>query len=152
MTDIEGSTRLVRDLGPAFPDLLSQHFDVLGRAVADHGGTLVSSEGDSIFAVFPSVRQAVQAAVEGQRALASQAWPAGAQVRVRMGIHAGEAVFGGRDYTGIDVHRTARIMAAGHGGEVLLSETARALATDDPAFRDLGSHLLRDMPEPEHLF
>jgi predicted ATPase len=152
MTDIEGSTRLVRELGPAFPALLSEHFDILGRAVTDHGGTLVSSEGDSVFAVFPSVRQAVQAAVEGQGALASHEWPADAHVRVRMGIHAGEAVFGGRDYTGIDVHRTARIMAAGHGGEVLLSETARALATDDPAFRDLGSHQLRDMPEPEHLF
>src|SRR5436305_7047608 len=112
MTDIEGSTRLVARMGQAFPELLDAHFAVLGEAVAANGGTMVSTEGDSIFAVFPSARQAIGAAIAGQRALSVQAWPAGADVRVRMGIHVGEAVFGGRDYTGIDVHRTARIMAA----------------------------------------
>src|SRR6478752_7076900 len=143
MSDIEGSTRLVRDLGPAFPELLGDHFRLLGDAVSSNGGTLVSSEGDSIFAVFPSVRQAVLAAVGGQRSLAAHPWPNGATVRVRMGIHAGEAVFGVTDYTGLEVHRTARIMAAGHGGQVLVSASARSLAGevgDGIGFRFVGSH------------
>ena len=154
MTDIEGSTRLVRDLGPAFPTLLGDHFGLLGGAIEDAGGTLVSSEGDALFAVFPTVRQAILAAVAGQRALAAHAWPDGVAVRVRMGINAGEAIFGGRDYTGLEVHRTARIMAAGHGGQVLLSASARALAEDvgeGITFRAVGSHQLRDMPGPEEL-
>ncbi len=154
MSDIEGSTRLVRDLGPAFPALLGDHFRLLGDAVSSNGGTLVSSEGDSIFAVFPSVRQAVLAAVGGQRSLAAHPWPNGATVRVRMGIHAGEAVFGGTDYTGLEVHRTARIMAAGHGGQVLLSAAARSLAGDvgdGIGFRDAGMYQLRDMPAPDEV-
>ncbi len=154
MTDIEGSTRLVRDLGPAFPMLLGDHFRLLGGAIEDAGGTFVSSEGDAVFAVFPTVRQAVLAAVGGQRALAAHDWPEGAAVRVRMGINAGEAIFGGRDYTGLEVHRTARIMAAGHGGQILLSASARALVDDigdGIAFRVVGSHQLRDMPAPEEL-
>src|SRR6476659_5245836 len=100
MTDIEGSTRLVRELGPAFPTLLNDHFRLLGGAIEEAGGTLVSSEGDAVFAVFPTVRQAVLAAVAGQRALAAHDWPDGSAVRVRMGINAGEAILGGRDYTG----------------------------------------------------
>jgi class 3 adenylate cyclase len=113
MTDMEGSTRLVRDLGTAFPALLDEHFRLLGAAIGGEGGTLISSEGDSVFAVFPSARQAVRAAVAGQPALADHDWPDGASVRVRMGVNAGDAVLGGRDYTGLEVHRTARVMAAG---------------------------------------
>ena len=156
MSDIEGSTRLVGDLGAEFPRLLDEHFAILGEAIATNGGTIVSSEGDSIFAVFPAVRPAIEAAVQGQRALDAHEWPRGAHVRVRIGIHAGEAVFGGRDYTGIDVHRTARIMAAGHGGQVLVSETARALAALDQnaptSLRDLGTYRLRDMGAPDRLY
>jgi predicted ATPase/class 3 adenylate cyclase len=155
-TDIEGSTRLVGLLGDVFPELLNDHFALLDKAVNDNGGTLVSSEGDSSFAVFPSTRQAIAAAVLAQRELGAHRWPDGAAVSVRMGIHAGEAVFGGHDYTGIDVHRTARIMAAGHGSQVLVSEAAHALAgggaADGIHFRDLGSHRLRDLPAPEHLY
>jgi predicted ATPase/class 3 adenylate cyclase len=155
-TDIEGSTRLVGLLGDAFPELLNDHFALLDKAVNDNGGTLVSSEGDSLFAVFPSTREAIAAAVLAQRELGAHRWPDGAAVSVRMGIHAGEAVFGGHDYTGIDVHRTARIMAAGHGSQVLVSEAAHALAgggaADGIHFRDLGSHRLRDLPAPEHLY
>ena len=139
MSDIEGSTRLVGDLGAEFPRLLDEHFAILGEAIATNGGTIVSSEGDSIFAVFPAARPAIEAAVQGQRALDAHEWPRGAHVRVRIGIHAGEAVFGGRDYTGIDVHRTARIMAAGHGGQVLVSETRARARRFGPERADLAA-------------
>ena len=156
MTDIEGSTRLVTLLGDAFPSLLDDHLALLDAAIGTNGGTLVSSEGDSVFAVFPSVREAIDAAVAAQRSLSAHAWPDGAKVGVRMGVHVGEAVLGGRDYTGIDVHRTARVMAAGHGGQILVTQAARDLATGIAAeqvpFLDLGSHSLRDLPDPEHLF
>jgi predicted ATPase/class 3 adenylate cyclase len=156
MSDIEGSTRLVATVGDVFPRLLDEHFELLDKAIAAHAGTLVSSEGDSVFAVFASARQAVAASIDAQRALAAHRWPPAAHVKVRMGIHAGEAVLGGRDYTGLEVHRTARIAAAGWGGQVLLSGTARVLAAealpDGVSFRDLGAHELRDMPAPEHLY
>ena len=155
MTDIEGSTQLVGRLGDAWPSLLDTHFALLREAVTAHGGTWISSEGDSVFAVFPSVRQAIAAAVQAQRATATGEAAQGQALKVRMGIHAGEAVLGGRDYTGIDVHRTARLAAAGHGGQILVSETARSLTAELPAadlsYRDLGSHQLRDIPSPERI-
>jgi predicted ATPase/class 3 adenylate cyclase len=156
MTDIEGSTRLITQLGDTFPSLLDDHLAVLDQAIKGKGGTLVSSEGDSVFAVFPSVREAIDAAVTAQRALAGHSWPGGVKLGVRIGIHVGEAVLGGRDYTGIDVHRTARVMAAGHGGQVLVTQAARDLAIgsapDHVGFLDLGNYSLRDLPDPEHLF
>jgi predicted ATPase/class 3 adenylate cyclase len=156
MTDIEGSTRLVAALGDVFPRLLDEHFSVLDEAVTSNGGTVVSSEGDSLFAVFPAARQAVAAAIAGQRAIAAHEWQSATELKVRMGIHAGEAVIGGRDYTGIDVHRTARICAAAWGGEIIASDVVRALAGDDllegVSFRDLGVHALRDLPAPDRLF
>ncbi len=155
MTDIEGSTLLVGRLGDAWPRLLDEHFALMRAAVDGHGGTWVSSEGDSVFAVFPSVRLAIAAAVQAQRDTAAHEWPGGARLMVRMGIHAGEAVLGGRDYTGIDIHRTARLSAAGHGGQILVSEAAWALAPDNPvagvSYRDLGIHQLRDLPGPERI-
>jgi predicted ATPase/class 3 adenylate cyclase len=156
MTDIEGSTRLITQLGDAFPSLLDDHLAVLDQAIKAKGGTLVSSEGDSVFAVFPSVREAINAAVAAQRAMAGHSWPDDVKLGVRIGVHVGEAVLGGRDYTGIDVHRTARVMAAGHGGQVLVTQAARDLAIgsapDQIGFLDLGSHSLRDLPDPEHLY
>ena len=156
MTDIEGSTRLVAALGEAFPRLLDEHFVVLDEAVTSNGGTVVSSEGDSLFAVFPAARQAIAAAVAGQRAIAAHHWPNTTALKVRMGVHAGEAVTGGRNYTGIDVHRTARIASAAWGGEIIVSEVARGLAgdvlPDGASFRDLGVHALRDLEAPERLF
>jgi len=108
-----------------------------------------------VFAVFPSVRQAIAAAVQAQRKTAAHEWPNGSALKIRMGIHAGEAVLGGRDYTGIDVHHTGRLSAAGHGGQILVSESARALTGDAPAaglsYRDLGRHQLRDMSGPERI-
>jgi predicted ATPase/class 3 adenylate cyclase len=156
MSDIEGSTRVVAAVGDAFARMLDEHFVLLDQAIKTQGGSVVSSEGDSIFAVFPSARLAVAAAVDGQRALAAHDWPPNAPIKVRMGIHAGEAVFGGRDYAGIDVHRAARITAAGWGGQILVSATVRDLVgkslPEGIAFRDLGSHTLRDLPAPEHLY
>ncbi len=156
MTDIEGSTRLITELGDAFPSLLDDHLALLGEAISSSGGTMVSTEGDSVFAVFPSVREAINAAVAAQRALAEHAWPGDVKLGVRIGIHVGEAVLGGRDYTGLDVHRTARVMAAGHGGQVLVTQAVRDLALGsiaaDVRFLDLGIHSLRDLPGPEHLF
>ena len=155
MTDIEGSTQLVSRLGQAWPRLLDAHFATMRGVTSAHGGTWVSSEGDSVFAVFPSVRQAIAAAVQAQHEMAATEAPDGDHLRARMGIHAGEAMMGGRDYTGIDVHRAARLAAAGHGGQILVSETARSLTGDQPAadlsYRDLGTHQLRDIPAPERI-
>ncbi len=155
VTDVEGSTRLLVDLGPAFGELIAAHHAILRRAVADAGGLTVSTAGDSVFAVFRSARGAVGAAVAAQRALAGHAWPAGQRVRVRMGLHTGEAMLGGDDYVGLDVHRAARIGSAAHGGQVLLSAATRALVADclpdGVALLDLGQHGLKDLVQLEHL-
>lgn len=156
MSDIEGSTRIAAAVGDVFARLLDEHFEILDRAVTANGGSVVSTEGDSVFAVFPSARLAVAAAVEGQRAMAAHGWPPKAPVKVRMGIHVAEAVLGGRDYTGLEVHRAARITAAGWGGQILLSETARDLAEKSLPqgvdLRDLGAHALRDLAGPQYLY
>jgi len=156
-TDIEGSTRLASELGPAtYGRLLEQHHRLLRTAFAAHGGVERGTQGDSFLVVFRDARSAVAAAVEAQRALAGTSWPADAVVRVRMGLHSGEGIAGGDDYVGIDINRAARIAAAGHGGQVLVSDATRALAELDlPAgvsVRDLGRHRLKDLPAPEHLF
>ena len=153
-TDIEGSTRLVQSVADRYGELLAEHCRILRTAIAGAGGTEVSTEGDSFFAVFTSAQAAVAAAIDAQQRLATQEWPGSAQVRVRMGLHTGEGVLGGDNYIGLDVHRAARIAAAGHGGQVLLSDTTRSLAASIPggAFRDLGPHRLKDLANPEHLF
>ena len=156
MSDIEGSTRLVAAAGDGFPALLDEHFSIMRGAIEAESGTIVSTEGDSVFAVLPAARSAVNAAIAAQRGLSSHQWPAGMDVRVRMGIHVGEAVFGGRDYTGLDVHRAARIMAAAWGGEIIVSQAVQALVSDMPedrvTLRDMGVHSLRDIPDPERLY
>ena len=108
-TDIEGSTQLVSALGDAYGPVLEAHAELIRRAIADHAGTEVSTEGDAFFAVFSSALDAVRAAADAQRTLASQPWPAGVSVRVRMGLHTGIGRRGGDSYVGIDVHRAARI-------------------------------------------
>jgi class 3 adenylate cyclase len=115
MTDIEGSTRLLQELGDRYPQLLADHHRLL-RETFSYGGVEAGSEGDSLFYAFADASSAVRAAVEAQRRLAEHRWPAGASVRVRMGIHSGEGRLQAGDYVGLDVHRTARIAAAGHGG------------------------------------
>jgi predicted ATPase/class 3 adenylate cyclase len=155
-TDIEGSMRLMRDHGSAWDEVNATHMGLIRRAVDDHGGVVVRTEGDAMFAVFPEARKAVSAAIAAQRALAAHPWPDGAEVNVRMGLHSGEAYLSGDDYGGFEVNRAARIAAAGHGGQIVLSDATRALVADalpdDVAIRDLGMHALRDVPSPERLF
>jgi predicted ATPase len=116
----------------------------------------VSTEGDSFFAVFPNAADGVAASAEAQRRLAAERWPAGVEVRVRMGLHTGDGALGGDNYIGLDVHRAARVAGAGHGGQVLLSEATRsmvqALLPPGVALRDLGAHRLKDLATPEHLY
>jgi predicted ATPase len=125
-------------------------------AFGAHGGAEVRTEGDSFFVVFARAGDAVAAAVAGQRALASGHWPEGCDMRVLMGVHTGEAELRDGDYTGLDVHRAARICAASHGGQVLVSRATRELVAGeldgDVALRDLGAHWLKDLDQPEHLY
>ena len=113
-TDIEGSTRLLQDLGPDYSRVQDVHMRLMRAAIAAGRGTEIRTEGDAFFAVFPTAGGAVQAAVAAQRALHAHQWPHGEPLRVRMGMHTGEGRRGGDDYLGIDVNRAARIAAAGH--------------------------------------
>jgi predicted ATPase/class 3 adenylate cyclase len=155
-TDVEGSTRLVQALGDQYPELLAAHDAFMRGAIREHGGVEVSTEGDAFFAVFDSPQAAVSAVVAAQRALsACTTWPGHATVRVRMGLHTGEGRHGGDNYVGIDVHRAARIAAAAHGGQVLLSEATRAMieGSEPPGvgLRELGPFRLKDLDEPMRL-
>ena len=155
-TDVEGSTRLLKHLRDHYGQALADHQAILRDAFAQHGGREIDTQGDSFFVAFRSAKDAVAAAVTGQLALADHAWPDGGEFRVRMGIHTGEPTVGKERYVGLGVHRAARVCAAGHGGQVLLSQTTRELLRDDPipevSARDLGAHLLKDLDEPEHLY
>ena len=150
-SDIEGSTRLLRELGDRWEDTLAAHNRILREAFAEAGGREVDRQGDAFFAVFPRARNAVAAAASAQRGLASEPWPQDAEVRVRMGVHTGEPSVGGEGYLGVDVVRAARICSAAHGGQVLVSETTRALVGGED-LQDLGLHHLKDMEHPERLF
>lgn len=154
-TDVEGSTRLLQEDAEAYPGLLALHNRILRDAIAAGDGVEVQTEGDAFFAAFPTPFGALRAAVEAQRVLSGEPWPAGKIVRVRMGIHTGEGALGADGYVGLDVHRAARIAAAGHGGQVLMSDATRGLvARALPAgvtLRDLGEHRLRDIEQLEHL-
>jgi class 3 adenylate cyclase len=155
-TDIEGSTQLVSALKDAFGPVLETHSGIIRSALAAHDGVEVSTEGDAFFAVFASAIDAVRAAADAQRDLASHDWPDDTVVRVRMGLHTGEGIRGGENYVGMDVHRAARIAAAGYGGQVLLSDTTRVLIGEELAeglrFRNLGEHRLKDLPAPERIW
>ena len=155
MTDIEGSTRLLQALGDQYPQLLADHYRLLREAFGS-AGVEVRSEGDALFYVFVDAPSAVRAALDGQRRLAEHQWPANASVRVRMGVHSGEGRLLDGDYVGLDVHRTARITDAGHGGQVVLSDAAHVLAAaglpPEAALRDLGEHRLKDLERPERVF
>jgi len=155
-TDIEGSTRLVSRLASGYAGVLAIHAGIIRAALAAHEGVEVSTEGDAFFAVFPSAIDAVRAVAVAQRELAAAGWPEGVDLRVRMGLHTGEARLGGDNYAGLDVNRAARIAAAGHGGQVLLSDATRALVEHDlpdgVALRDLAEHRLKDLPAPERIW
>jgi len=156
-TDIEGSTDLLKQLGrDQYEQVLVEHSGILRAAVAAHDGWVVDTQGDSMFCAFRSAREAISAAVQAQRELESRGWPEHVRVRVRMGLHSAEPKAGEERYVGIGVHRAARVGAAAHGGQILLSETTRALVADDlPArvsLRNLGFHRLKDIDEPERLY
>ena len=130
-TDIEGSTQLLRQIGPHYAEVLAEHQRIVREAAAAHGGHEVDTQGDSFFIAFPRGKDAVGAAVAAQRDLHTHAWPEGVQVKVRMGLHTGEPRVGEQRYVGMGVHKAARIGAAGHGGQVLLSATTRELVEDE---------------------
>jgi class 3 adenylate cyclase len=159
-TDIEGSTRLLHELGDAYLAVLHVHHERIRGAVARHGGIVVRTEGDSFFLAFDDPAAAVAACVDAQLALAQDGWPHGRPVRVRMGIHRGRVaivdVDGAPDYIGLPVHEAARVTDAATGGSVLLTAAVATLVGDAlPAgatLEDLGMHLLRDFPSPCRIF
>jgi class 3 adenylate cyclase/DNA-binding CsgD family transcriptional regulator len=156
-TDIEGSTRLVKALRERYGQVLAEHRRLIRAAIAGQSGYEVDTQGDAFFAAFAGAKRAVLCALEIQRALAGHQWPAGAPVRVRIGIHTGQAVPDGQAYTGLAVHRAARICAAARGGQVLVSQATQTIIEDeeeDPGFAlvDLGERRLKDLDRPVRLF
>jgi len=151
-TDIEGSTPLVHRLEDGYGALLADYRRLLRKAVADAGGHEIDCRADELFAVFEHAADGVAAAVAAQRMLAQHVWPAGARVRVRMGLHSGTPALEGTAYLGVDVHRAARICAAAHGGQVLLSQATRDLVEVRFQASDLGRYSLAGIREPERLF
>ena len=155
-TDIEGSTKLLQRLGADYARTLGEHQALLRAAWAAHGGAEIDTAGDGFFVAFPSAPQAVAAAADATRALAAHPWPTDAALRVRIGLHTGAPQLVGDHYVGIDVHHAARIMAAGHGGQILLSEATRTLCEhalpDGATLRALGARRLKDLREPEPLY
>jgi DNA-binding SARP family transcriptional activator/class 3 adenylate cyclase len=154
-SDIEGSTRLLKRLGGGYGQVLVDHARILREAFAGSGGREVDSQGDSFFAVFSRASDAVGAAVDVQRRLAAVSWPGDAEVRVRIGIHTGEPATAEDRYVGLDVHRAARICAAAHGGQVLVSHLSAGLIgsqlPEGVSLRPLGLVRLKDLDEPEQL-
>jgi class 3 adenylate cyclase len=155
-TDIENSTSLTRHLREQYPAVLDTHRTLLRAAFTAYEGWEVDTQGDAFFVVFRRATQAVAAAVQIQRALATASWPQGGAVRVRIGIHTGEPIRTTEGYTGLDVIRAARIKEAGHGGQVLLSASTTAIVQDalldELGLRDLGIHRLKSLPRPERIF
>ncbi len=156
-SDIEGSTRLVKALRDRYPQVLAEHRDLFRAAIAEHAGYEVDTQGDAFFVAFAGAKQAVLCALQVQRALAAHLWPTGAAVRVRMGIHTGQAVPSGGAYTGLAVHRAARICSAASGGQVLVSQATQTLVEDEEeelgfTLLDLGEHRLKDLDRPVRLF
>jgi predicted ATPase/class 3 adenylate cyclase len=155
-TDIEGSTKLLQELGDRYRAVRDEHVAILRRAIAGGGGVEVSTGGDSFFVAFPSPAGAVRAAVAAQRELAAHVWSHGEPLRVRMGLHTGEGALSGDDYVGIDVNRAARIAGAGHGGQVLVSGATQGLVEhalpEGVSLRDRGEHRLKDIVHAEHLY
>ena len=155
-TDIEGSTQLLQELGDqAYGQVSGDHRRLVRETFGAHGGTEIDTQGDAFFFSFPRARDAVAAAVAAQRALDGHEWPDGKEVRVRMGVHTGEPHLGEEGYLGMDVVRAARISAAGHGGQILISETTRALLgnqlPEGVAVHDLGQQHLKDV-QHEHIY
>jgi class 3 adenylate cyclase len=155
-TDIEGSTELLKQLGERYREILSEHRRIVREAIAAANGIEIDTQGDAFFFVFPLARDAVAAAVEVQRAHATRDWPDRVVVRVRIGLHTGEPSFHDEGYLGLDVVRAARICTVGRGGQILLSETTRALIgstlPEGVSVFPLGERHLRGLDEPERVY
>ena len=152
-TDIEGSTRLATELGSDWPVVLAEHHELVGDAIAAEGGFVDGTEGDAFFATFEDAVSAGRAAIGAQRALRAHAWPeAVGELRVRMGLHVGRVQRAETGYVGLEVHRAARVAAAAHGGQLLLTAAARELVGDELVCESVGVHRLKDFPAPVVLF
>lgn len=155
-SDIEGSTRLLQRLGQRYVEALAEHQRLLRAAWAAHAGVEVDTQGDAFFVAFARAQDALAAAVDAAQALAAYPWPDGTTLAVRIGLHTGSPTLAGDKYVGIDVHRAARIASAGHGGQILLSQTTFDLCQDafsgELGVRDLGEAHLKDLQRPEHLY
>jgi predicted ATPase/class 3 adenylate cyclase/DNA-binding CsgD family transcriptional regulator len=155
-TDMEGSTSPLQRGGERYADVLEACQHLLRTAFHQYHGHEIDTQGDAFFVVFARASDALEASVDAQRSLASQAWPQGIAVRVRMGLHTGEPHLAADGYMGLDVHRAARIMNAGHGGQILLSQTTRDLVEHElpegASLRDLGAHRLKDLEHKSHLY
>jgi predicted ATPase len=147
---------LLQSLGERYRETLADHRSLLRTAFVEHGGCEVDTQGDSFFYAFARAQDAVAGAVAAQRALAAHAWPEESALRVRIGIHTGEPTATGEEYVGIDVHCAARVMSAGHGGQVLLTQSTRDLLpeqlADAVSVRNLGEHRLKDLTQPQRLY
>jgi predicted ATPase/DNA-binding SARP family transcriptional activator len=154
LTDIESSTRLLRRLGDHYDDVLDRHITILRQAWEAHGGVQVSTNGDSCFAAFHDARAAVEACADAQRQLADEPWPGGDGPRVRMGIHTGMASPHRGDYVALAIHQVARVMAAAHGGQILVSDVTTAACGTPPGLSlvSLGRYRLRDFDGPAEVF
>jgi len=150
-TDVEGSTLLWQTAPEAMPLALERHDVILRSSIESHDGYVFSTGGDGFGVAFARAREAVSAAVEAQTALAAERWPAGAVIRVRMGLHTGEAAERGGDYFGTPVNQTARLMALGHGGQVLCSAVTAGLVGGEIPLVDLGEHRLKDLSTPQRV-
>jgi class 3 adenylate cyclase len=155
-TDVQASTDLTRSLGEAYSGVLSDSRRLLREAVAPHGGVEVDTQGDGLFVVFDTARDAVLGAAFAQRAISAHEWPEDVELRVRMGLHTAEPHVWEEGYTGVGLTRVARICAAGHGGQVLLSRTTAGIVADDAfdglGLRALGRHRLKGLVWPEEIF
>jgi len=151
LADVEGSTRLVQQAGTAYVGLLSETRRILREAVAAHEGIEVDAHGDELLSVFGEASNAVAAALAAQRGLVAHDWAGDHVVRVRIGVHTGDPIVTEEGYTGVDVHRVARIASAGHGGQILVTEPTRDRC---PGLEtcDLGSHRFPGLAEPEHVY
>jgi class 3 adenylate cyclase len=155
-SDIAGSTTLVKELRDEYESVLATHRDLLRRVFRANGGLEVDTQGDSFFVVFERARDAVMAAADSQRQMSAHRWPHQSSVCVRMGLHTGEPYLGQHGYTGVAVHRAARLCSLAHGGQVLLSRSTAGILDDDDlrslTVRDLGEHGLKDFEHPERIY
>jgi class 3 adenylate cyclase/CheY-like chemotaxis protein len=151
-TDLEGSTGIALRMGDLWHGILMEHRRLVRSAIAQSDGAEIDCRGDEFFVAFEDPTAAAEAAVSAQRGIAEHSWPEGAELRVRMGMHTGEAIYEDQDYLGVDVHRAARICFAGHGGQILLSEATNTLLPEEVERVHLGSYLLKGLPDAERIY